>query len=359
MRGDRQHAEVPDRVAEGRDLLRDRVRRAPRDHRAGNVGPVGRLVAGVPVGVEQVKRPPVAEPRDGVGEPVRHRPVRIDEVVLRLRVARADDDAPPDPPDPGVGTAAGRLAPGRVLLPVLADVARLHEVRPRDGDPAPLAGEVGAARPRGHERDRDRRVRPLEGLRDGPHSELRPRTVLHPDVPVLSFVDVGRIVGPEGEDVVYRLAHHRAPIGVPAHVEELEVRGEAPGPDAHLEAPAREVVEHRGVARDHRRMLEGKAEDAGAELDAAGALDEGREEDERRGDGLGEGAQVLPDPALEEPEAIGEDDGLPILFQHLRVVAPDVVYRLHEHAELHGVATPLTFRDRDRRSLWHRAGVPR
>ena len=96
----------------------------------------------------------------------------------------------------------------------------------------------------------------------------------------------------------------------------------------------------RGVARDHGRVLERKTEHPGAELDAPGPLDEGREEDERRGDRLGEGAQVLPDPALEEAEPVGEDDGLPILLQHLRVVAPDIVDRLHEHAELH-VGLPL------------------
>ena len=82
VRGDRQYAEVPDRVAEGRNLLRHRIRRAPRDHGPGDVGPVGGfVVAGVPVGVEEMERPPVAEPRDGVGEPVRHGSVRVEEVV--------------------------------------------------------------------------------------------------------------------------------------------------------------------------------------------------------------------------------------------------------------------------------------
>ena len=305
-----------------------------------------------------MERPPDAEPRDGVGEPVRHGPVGVEEVVLRLGVARAHDDAPPDPPDGRVGAPARRLAPGRVLLPVLPDVARLHEVRPGDRDPSPLPRETGGARPGGHERHRDGRVGPLERLRERPDPELRPRAVLHPEVPVLPFVDVGRVVRPQGEDRVDRLAHHRAPVGVPAHLEELEVGGEAPGADAHLEAPAGEVVEHRGVARDHGRVLEGKAEHPGAELDAPGLADEGREEDERGGDGLGEGAQVLPDPAFEEAEPVGEEDGLPVLLEHPGVVAPDVVDRLHEHAELHRVAPPLVPACR-RPPFWHTAAPAR
>ena len=259
----------------------------------------------------------------------------------------------------GSGRRPAASHPAGVALPVIADVARLHEVRPGDRDPSPLSRKLRGARAGTEKRDRDRRVRALVRLREGTDPELGARTVLDPDVPILPFVHVRGIFGPEGEDRVDGLAHHRAPVGIPVDLEELEVRGEAPGADAHLEAPPGEMVEHRGLARDDGGMLERQAEHPGAELDVPGTLDEGGEKHEGRGDGLGEGAHVLADPALEEAEPIREDDGLAILLQHLRVVAPDIVDGLHEHAKLHGMAAPLLSLYRGRRALWHTAGSAR
>src|SRR5690606_10411127 len=57
--------------------------------------------------------------------------------------------------------------------------------------------------------------------------------------------------------------------------------------------------------------------------------------DQRRGDRLGRGGEVLAHPGLVEAEAVGEDDRLAILAKRFRQVTAEAVKRHHEQPELH------------------------
>ena len=106
-----------------------------------------------------------------------------------------------------------------------------------------------------------------------------------------------------------------------------------------MKRPSAEQVEHRGMGSDDRRVLLGQVDDAGAELDLLRALDQGREEDEGRGDLLGFVRVVLADIDLGEAELVRQDDRLLVLAEHGQERPLGPVQRHHEHAEFHGSAS--------------------
>ena len=164
-------------------------------------------------------------------------------------------------------------------------------------------------------------MRLLEGPGHVAHLVLGIDALLERDLPEPAVDPVRRVLGPELQDRVDGLEHHlRAQLGL-AHVEQLEVAGQAAGTDAHDEAAPAELVEHGGV-RGHRGRVElGQVDDAGAEADLPGAVDEGGQEDQRRGDALAPRAEVLAHEGLGEAEAVGEDDGLLVFLEDGGVVA--------------------------------------
>src|SRR4026208_972050 len=87
-----------------------------------------------------------------------------------------------------------------------------------------------------------------------------------------------------------------------------------PGPMPTTSRPPEGERVELGRVRGHRGgMCLGQVEHAGAEPDLPGPRDDGGEEDERRGDALAPGAEVLADIGLGEPELIGQDQRLLIL----------------------------------------------
>jgi hypothetical protein len=91
-------------------------------------------------------------------------------------------------------------------------------------------------------------------------------------------------------------------------------------PDAHHRPPAREVVEQDHALGHPQRVVVRERDDAGAELDVAGALRGGRDEDLRRGDDLAAGGVVLADPRLVVAEAVEVLDQLQIALERERRV---------------------------------------
>jgi hypothetical protein len=174
----------------------------------------------------------------------------------------------------------------------------------------------------------------LERARHIAHLELGPDIVLEPDFPEAAVDLVWRVLGPELLDGLDRLDDHLGPQLRLAHVEHLDVAHEAAGADAHDEAPAAEVVEHGDVRGDRGGMHLRQVDDAGAERDLGGPRNQGREEDERRGDALAPRAEVLAHERLGEPEAVGEHDGLLVLLEDLPVVPVGMMKGHGEQAEL-------------------------
>jgi hypothetical protein len=80
----------------------------------------------------------------------------------------------------------------------------------------------------------------------------------------------------------------------------------------------------------------GQVEDARAEGDPLGARDERGQEDQRRGDGLAQGGEMLAHEGLGEAEAVRQHDGLLILGEDGPVIPVVWVERHHEHPELDG-----------------------
>jgi hypothetical protein len=91
--------------------------------------------------------------------------------------------------------------------------------------------------------------------------------LLEIDLPIFAVDPVRRILAPQLQDDVDRLEHHLRTRFRYAEVEHLEVAGETAGADAHDEASADEVIEHRGVRRHRGGMQLGQVDDAGAERD--------------------------------------------------------------------------------------------
>ena len=178
-------------------------------------------------------------------------------------------------------------------------------------------------------------MRLLVGLGHVAETKLGPVPLLLADLPELALDVVRRLAAPDLEDDVDRLKRHPAAGHVVLEVEQLEVGRQAARPDAHQEAAVGQVIEHRGEASHHGRMLLRQVEHAGAEPDLLGQRDRLGEERERRGDRLGHRAEVLADPDVVEAQLVGVDHRLQILLEHLVVVLARRVQRHHEQAEPH------------------------
>ncbi len=84
------------------------------------------------------------------------------------------------------------------------------------------------------------------------------------------------------------------------------------------EAALEQVVEHRDLRRDRRRMAVGQVERAGAERDPLRQVREAGEEHRAVGDDLGQVGDVLADEGLGDSRAGRQQDRLAVLAQRLR-----------------------------------------
>ena len=93
------------------------------------------------------------------------------------------------------------------------------------------------------------------------------------------------------------------------------------------------MIEQHGSLGDHVRVVVGHAGDAGAELDASGALGGGGDEDLGTGNDLGAGGVMLTDPGLVVAELVEVDDQFQIALQRQRRVLTSRVEGCHEDSE--------------------------
>ena len=143
-----------------------------------------------------------------------------------------------------------------------------------------------------------------------------------------------RRVAQQAHHHVERLGHHR-PQAVGVDPQHARVREVPAGPDAEVDAPAREVVELHDPVGNHQGVVVGEAHHAGPQPDVAGALGRHRQEDLGGGDRLPAGAVVLPHPGLVEAQLVQPHDQLEIAFQGEGGVLSGLVVRRHEDAEAH------------------------
>ena len=174
----------------------------------------------------------------------------------------------------------------------------------------------------------------LEGFHDEALADLGDHRLLDRDVPELPADVVRRLGFPDLQDHVDALDEHRIAI-LAEGAEDLGVRHQPTRADAHDQAALGQMVEHRDLPGDRRRVRIGQVEGAGAELDIAGFRNQAGQENHRRGDALGGIGDMLADECLRKSESIGQDDRLTILLQGLGNVAAGWVHRHHEHAVFH------------------------
>ena len=195
-----------------------------------------------------------------------------------------------------------------------------------------LAHQHDAGRKRRHHGADDFRPRLLKGLCQDADAELERGGAREADLEtVVREIDiVGRIALPDRQDDVDRLGENLVAVEV-EDADRLGIGGERAGADAHHEAPLRQMVEHRGVDRDHHRMHLREVGGAGRELDGLGVVNQRRQEHHAVGDVLAGIGQVLADEGVIEAELVGKDDRLAILAQRLR---PVPAQRVHGHGEV-------------------------
>ena len=183
--------------------------------------------------------------------------------------------------------------------------------------------------------DADRRVRRLQGLQVRlEEAEHRVRLV---DLPELALVVEGRVLRPQAEDDLQRLARHVAVgAGHAVDVEHRPVARQAAGGDAEIEPPLRQVVEHGDAVRQLRRVVVGQEEAAGAEADALRLQERlGDQQVGRRVRLPGRGV-VLADPGFGVAELVEPAEGLQVEVVPFLQAALRRVRGHGEVAEFHG-----------------------
>ena len=202
-----------------------------------------------------------------------------------------------------VGRAARLLAALAVHRPVVGEV-RGREQRARDHAPALAAGDLHGARIRRRRRDGDRRPRLLVGLRQPAEIQCRVDRVLDAGGPIGAAEIIGRVARPDALDHLDRFDQHPAALARRRrNVHHLDVGRRRAGADAENEAALAQVIELRRLGGDHRRMMQRRVDDAGAEDQPLGARQQARGEHQRRRIGLGRGRVMLADEQLVDSRA--------------------------------------------------------
>jgi hypothetical protein len=187
---------------------------------------------------------------------------------------------------------------------------------------AVLAGEPRAGRRRHR---RDGHVEQRVGVRAQVQAGVD-------EVPHLRLAVHGLVGGEQLHDHLHALLEQRPGLGR-VEAEHDRVGGQRAGAATEHETAARHVVELHRTLGDHVRVVVGDGDHPGAELDVAGALGSGGDEDLGRGDDLAPGRVVLTDPRLVPAEAVEVLDELQVAFDRERRVLTRAMERRHEDAE--------------------------
>ena len=107
------------------------------------------------------------------------------------------------------------------------------------------------------------------------------------------------------------------------------------GPHAQHDPPAGDVVQLDHAVGDHERVVVGEADDAGAELDVAGAFGGGGDEEFGRGDGLPAGAVVFADPGFVVAQMVEPLEGFKVALEAEGGVFAEPVEGGQKDSELH------------------------
>ena len=123
--------------------------------------------------------------------------------------------------------------------------------------------------------------------------------------------------------------------------------GSAPGPVPKITRPPRHVVELHDPLRDVERVVVRQRHDAGAELDALGALARGGQEQLRRRDHLPARGVVLAAPELVVAEPVEVRDEVEVALELQRRVLADRVMGREKGAELETLHEGVPFMTTD------------
>ena len=115
------------------------------------------------------------------------------------------------------------------------------------------------------------------------------------------------------------------------------VAGEGARSDSEEHPPVGHVVQLDHTVGHHQRVVVWQADDAGAQLNAAGALCGGGDENLRGRDNLPAGAVVLTNPGLIEPQLVQPFNQLQIAFDGQGGVFANTVEWAEEDTKLHSV----------------------
>ncbi len=196
------------------------------------------------------------------------------------------------------------LTPGRALLhrvPVARDIARV-QIEAHRPEPA-LARQLERVRALAEPGHTDGRVRLLE------RDDVRPERIEHRpglgDVPVFALVVEFRLVAPQAQDDVERLARHVAVLARHAvHVEQGPVARQPARGHPEVEPALGQVVEHGHAIGQLGRVVVRHQEAAGPDAHALGLHQRLGHQQVRRGMRLPGRGVVLPDPGLAEAQLV-------------------------------------------------------
>ena len=152
----------------------------------------------------------------------------------------------------------------------------------------------------------------------------------------VALVGDGFFFGEQAHDDAQGFVHTEALFGgVDAH--HIGVAGEGAGADAEHHAAAGHMVQLGHPVGDHKGVVVGQADHAGAEFDVLGAVGGDADENLRGGDDFPAGAVVFADPGFVEAEVVQPLDEFQVAFQGQGGVFAGPVERAHKDAELHTV----------------------
>ena len=189
-----------------------------------------------------------------------------------------------------------------------------------------LAGQRHARRRlhRGHRNGHMRRL---------VRAQLQHRFLQHEPV---AFVGNRLLFGEQAHNHAQGFVHPQPLLGgVNAH--HIGVAGQRAGANAQHHPPPGHMVQLRHPVGDHKGMVIGQADHAGAQLDVLGAVGGHADKNLRRGDDFPAGAVVFPNPGFVKAQIVQPLHQLQVAFQRQGRVFARPVERAHKDAELHTV----------------------
>src|SRR6202022_864125 len=135
-------------------------------------------------------------------------------------------------------------------------------------------------------------MRPLQRARNVSLADLFYQGLLRRDVPVFSVKIIGRLAGPDIQNLIDRLKKYLVAIGVQI-TEQFRVRQKSAGAYSENQTSIEHVIEHRHTGRDSGGMSVRHIDRAGSQPDLLGGSRDPCNERDARGDVLGFVGDVL------------------------------------------------------------------